>query len=253
MRTTNKINDVKRRIGAALVALTLPLMMLSFATPVANATTVGSTVTAVDKCVWYMSTMKNFVIRNANRYNGDELVLTNTDASVPVGSETEFDLKLGLSASQQGSGDALFGVGYGNDCSFYNNPFGQKVVVTPDNSNFVASYVASEGATPTVVEALGFSLADSPMSFTVGLRDTNFCDTGFTAGGGRLESSLGTLLLERPLANMLKDYPVPGSQPFCNPSLTLSVTVPAVQAVPIGSGSVFTFTGPVLTFSNSTN
>jgi hypothetical protein len=252
MRTPNTINNVKRRIGAALVALTLPLMMLSFATPVANATTVGSTVTAADKCVWYMSTMKNFVIRNANRYNGDALVLTNTDASVPEGSETEFDLKLGLSASKQGSGNALAGVGSGKDCSFYNSQFGQKVIVTPDNGEFVASYVP-DGGEPTVVEALGFSLAESPMSFTVGLRDNTFCVDGFTAGGGRLVSSAGTTLLERPLANVEKDYPNAGSQPFCNPSLTLSVTVPAVQAVPAGSGSIFTFTGPTLTFSNSVN
>lgn len=235
------------------MALTLPLMMLSFAAPVANATTVGSTVTAVDRCAWFMSTMNNFVIRNANRYNGDALVLTNTDSSVPADSLTEFDLKLGLSGSKTASATALAGVGSGKDCSFYNNKFGQQVVVTPDNSEFVATYVAEPEAEPTVVEALGFSLAQSPMVFTVGLRDTNFCDTGFAAGGGELASSSETMLLERPSANVLKDYPDNGSQPFCNPSLTLSVTVPAVQAVPLGSGSTFTFTGPILTFSNSTN
>lgn len=259
MTITDSKNRNSRRIGAGLVAMTLPLLMLSLATPVANAADVSSTVNTVDKCAWFMSTMKNFVISSGDEYRGDALALSNTDATVPEGSRTKDDLKLGLSASKSG-GEYLASIGLSTDCSFYNNKFGQKVIVTPDDQPFVATYekASSEVGGNSVATATepGFTLAESNMNFVVNLRDeaeSSFCNSGFTTVDGTLAASTGLTLIERVLDNMQKDYAVDGSAPYCNPEITLSVTVPAVDVVPEGAGSTFTFTGPTLTFSKAGN
>lgn len=259
MTITDSKNRNSRRIGAGLVAMTLPLLMLSLAAPVANAADVSSTVNTVDKCAWFMSTMKNFVISSSAKYRGAALELSNTDATVPEGSSTKDDLKLGLSASKSG-GEHLESIELSTDCSFYNNKFGQKVIVTPDDQPFVATYekASSEGGGDSVTTATepGFTLAESNMNFVVDLRDeegSSFCNTGFNTVGGALTASTGLTLIERALDNMQKDYAAAGSAPYCNPEITLRVTIPAVSEVPEGAGSTFTFTGPTLTFSKADN
>lgn len=240
-----------RRLGTGLIALALPLMMLSLATPVANATTVASTVVAVDKCFWFTSGARDIIVGSSERYSGKPLTLTNIDSSVDAEFQTGEALTLGLNASRAQS--PLAGLGASNDCSFYNAVFGLRISVSVDNVPFSASYqkLVGEEFVKTNIPSLGFDIAGDALNISMDLRDSGdspTCDSGFTAGGGNLIASSSINLLERAKDGLLGNYG-DGAAPFCLPLLVFTLTLPQVNLPPVGAGSTVTFTGPTLTFN----
>lgn len=249
--TKSKHSVSGRRAGTGLIALALPLMMLSLATPVANATTVGSTVVAVDKCFWFTSGARDIIVGSTERYSGKPLALTNIDSSIVEEFQTGEALTLALNASK--AQIPLAGLGNSSDCSFYNSVFGLRISVSVDDVPFSASYQKLEGEdlVEANIESLGFQLAGEAAKIEINLRDSmgsTTCDSGFTAGGGNLVAESTVMLLERARDGLQVNY---GNQaaPFCRPLLVFTVNLPQVSMPPEGTGTKVTFSGPTLTFS----
>ena len=71
----------RKKIGAALVALSFPVIALSMSVGSANAATVESTVTAMDACAWQAAGFpETITLGSASKYVGEDLEVTSEGA-----------------------------------------------------------------------------------------------------------------------------------------------------------------------------
>ena len=228
----------KEKVGGAIaLAASLPLMMLALTTPIANAATVSSTVTAIDVCEWQMAGAPETIeLTSASKYEG---------AALEVSYSTS-DLALGLSGSQ--SNTAITGTS--TECSFYNNRETASVSFTLISTNaFTATY--------------GGGTRDANMDFTLGggnsldvsaTLSTQCSENGWaTAGISFTSVDALDALLQIPSAEVVNKYAASDNgAERCNPELTIAVDIPASANVPAGAGQAYSFSGPSLEIALAT-
>ena len=223
----------RKKIGAALVALSFPVIALSMSVGSANAATVESTVAAMDACAWQASSFpETITLSSEDKYVGEDLV---------VSSEVPDTITLGLS----GSTNALSALeGTSIECTFYNDQASAQVEVDMDATDVTATYLRN--GTPTADEALSFGIdADNPFIVST----DSECDAEFNVSpemfdliGGEASS-----LISRASSTLVNEY-ANGDGPRCAIDASYSLTIPEIDGVPAAPGQDYTFSGGSVTF-----
>ena len=219
-----------KKIAAGIAAVCLPLMMVAISIPAASAETgVASTVEAKDRCEWGMAgAPANLSLDSADKYEGEELVVSDTFGDLTIGVSGAIDENNGTT-------------GTSTECSFYNDP-------QPGYARF------SLGSTTTFDATYGSGIEDSAMDFTLteglGLdiaANLDACPATFskTDADFRLADQSADVFFMSTMANLYGT----GEGPRCAPNITVSTTIPASVDAPAGAGQTYSFTGPTLTIS----
>jgi hypothetical protein len=229
----------RKTLGAGILTLALPALLLSAASVGANAepSTVTSEVTAIDACEWKLTGFPTQVVMRSSEgalYKGEKLEVLFSDASTILG------LSGGADPDSATSGASV-------DCSFYNNILLDGVSVKIDGLLFSASWTNADSE--AVVDTdMNFSLVETTNELSVAV--TESCDEAFTAeNAGFYEVTELDILSTASIDNLN----VAGSNVRCAFELGFSVDIPASSKVPAGAGYGYGFTGPNLTFSNTLN
>ena len=228
----------KEKVGGAIALVaSLPLMMLALTTPIANAATVSSTVTAIDVCEWQMASAPPTLTL---RSSGGELY---EGAALSVSASIS-DLTVGLSGSQ--SGTAVEGPS--TECSFYNN---RETATVTFALTGTATFDATYGASNTEDTAMDFDLsAGNSLDVAADVTScTNWTDTDIAFSALASATSLYTLADQ--FVENKYDGSASGSE-RCTPYITIGVDIPASAAVPAGAGQAYSFSGPSLEIALAT-
>ena len=223
----------RKKIGAALIALSFPVIALSMSVGSANAATVESTVTAMDACAWQASSFPaTITLSSEDKYVGEDLV---------VASEVPDTITLGLSGSTSPL-TALEGTSV--ECTFYNDQASAQVEVDMDATSVTASYPLD--GVPTADPALSFDVdADNPFIVTT----DSSCDAAFNVSPETFDLIGGdpSSLVSRASSTLVNEY-ANGAGPRCAIDASYSLTIPAIDGVPAGPGADYTFSGGSVTF-----
>ena len=236
--------------GFAVSLVSLGLLAAGMSAPLANATTVTSTVDAIDNCVWQLGSVPtSWSLTNTNDYIGDALTL-NSDASDNV--------VLGLAGSTEAANAVSIGSLASSECSFYNVIINGGVTAKLEGA---AIFDATYGDSGTEDSGMDIALADSPLTMS-GLADTECNNTYFDSTLADTDfdtlNQTKTLMSSKSLTNIMAggqgdDGTVANYKTTCEQSLDLSIIIPARSTVPAGSGQNYTFTGPTFLFAKTTS
>jgi hypothetical protein len=223
----------RKKIGAALVALSFPVIALSMSVGSANAATVESTVEAMDACAWQASSFpETITLSSEDKYVGEDLV---------VSSEVPDTITLGLS----GSTNALTAIeGTSIECTFYNDEASAQVEVDMDATYVTATYPVN--GTPTADPVLSFDVdADNPFIVST----DSECDAEFNVSPETfgLTGGPASSLISRASSTLTNEYAT-GAAPRCAIAASYSLTIPAIPGVPAAPGADYTFSGGSVTF-----
>ena len=220
----------EKKAAAGLLALSIPMMMLAFSAPAAQAVDVESTVAAIDSCAWqFAGTPTSLALEPADagaKYEGTALTV----------SDSFTGLVLGLSGA---ASTATATDGTSTECSFYNDLKTAAIQVELATS---ATFTATYGASNT---------ADTDMNFTIGvsnpldvIADVTACGTGWADTDINFTAlTSATDLFELDSASVENKY-VAGAGERCSPSVEVEVTIPASSGIPAGAGQDYNFSGP---------
>ena len=240
----------KKTLGAGMLALALPALLLSANSIGANAATVTSSVTAIDSCAWQLVGVPDaLTLGSADnvKYKGVDL---------PV-SATSPNLILGL-AGTGGSASAT-DINDSTECSFYNSLQAGGVTLSISTVAFTSAYTTDSGSTyitDPVENNLNFNLdGTNPLGVTTG---SKVCTTEFSvattanlsvaATPSTLISTMITGVPESP-QTLVQNLNATGANVKCDIGLTFGFTLPGKTGVPAGAGYPYKFSGPVMTFT----
>ena len=223
----------RKKIGAALVALSFPVIALSMSVGSANAATVESTVTAMDACAWQASGFpETITLGSASKYVGEDLEVT---------SEAPDTITLGLSGS---TNPLTASEGTSIECTFYNDEASAQVDVAMDGTSVNAYYDLN--GTETQDDALSFTVsAGSPFTITT----DSSCDPDFDVSPETFDLIGGpaSSLISRASSTLTNEYAA-GAAPRCAIDSSYSLTIPAIDGVPAAPGADYTFSGGSVSF-----
>jgi len=241
----------KKTLGAGMLALALPALLLSANSIGANAATVTSSVTAIDSCAWQLVGVPSDLTLGSEdnvKYKGVDL---------PV-SATSPNLILGL-AGTAGSASATDS-NASTECSFYNSLQAGGVNLEISTASFTSSYTTNGGSTYIADPEdnnLNFALTESnPLGVTTG--GSEECTTAFKVEGtadlyvAETPSTLiSTMITGDPVSpqTLVQNLNATGANVKCDIGLTFDFTIPERTGVPAGAGNAYKFSGPVLTFT----
>jgi hypothetical protein len=224
-----------KTLGAGILALALPALLLSANAVGANAATVTSTVAAIDACAWQLSGAPTSVVltsADSALYKGAALEVLDTDASTILG------LAGGAGQASAISGDST-------ECSFYNDILSDGVDVAISGNEFVASW--TNGSDETILDTdMDFALVTSDNELSIAVTETcgdEFTSTSAVFSASGTENLLGT--------STISNLNAAAANVRCDFALAFSVDIPATSGVPAGAGFGYSFTGPTLTFAKS--
>jgi hypothetical protein len=235
--------------GFAVSLVSLGLLAAGMSAPIANATTVTSTVDAIDNCVWQLGSVPtSWSLTNTNDYIGDALTLTSEDADYVV---------LGLAGSTEAANAVSIGSLSSSECSFYNSIISGGVTAKLEGA---AVFNATYGS-GTEDSEMDIVLANSPLTmsgssmpecnatyFASTLADTDFATLNQTATIMSSKSLTNIMAGGQGTSGTLASY-----KTTCQQSLDLSIRIPGRSTVPAGNGQNYTFTGPTFLFAKTTS
>jgi hypothetical protein len=222
----------RKKIGAALVALSFPVIALSMSVGSANAATVEATVTAMDACAWQAAGFPEAItLGSASKYVGKDLEMT---------SEVPDTITLGLSAS---TNPLTASAGTSIECTFYNDVASAQVDVAMTGTSVNAYYDLN--GTETQDAALSFTVeAGSPFTITT----DSSCDVAFELSPRTvLTGDKASSLISIASSNLSNEY-AQGTAPRCAIDSSYSLTIPAIAGVPAAPGADYTFSGGSVSF-----
>jgi hypothetical protein len=223
----------RKKIGAALIALSFPVIVLSMSIGSANAATVESTVTAMDACAWQAAGFpETITLGSEDKYVGEALEVT---------SEAPDTITLGLSGQ---TNPLTASEGTSIECTFYNDKASAQVDVAMDGTSVDAYYDLS--GTPTRDADLSFTVgAGSP--FTINTEST--CDPDFSVIPNEFNLIGGpeSTLISIASSTLTNEY-AEGAAPRCAIASSYSLTIPAIAGVPAAPGADYTFSGGSVSF-----
>ena len=223
----------RKKIGAALVALSFPVIALSMSVGSANAATVESTVTAMDACAWQAAGFpETITLGSASKYVGEDLEVTSEGADT---------ITLGLSGQ---TNPLTASEGTSIECTFYNDQASAQVDVAMDATSVTASYLLD--GTPTTDPALSFSV-ETGNPFTINTDSS--CDADFDVSPETFDLTGGpaSSLISRASSTLTNEYAA-GAGPRCAIDASYSLTIPAIDGVPAAPGADYTFSGGSVSF-----
>ena len=252
----------KRTLGAGILALALPALLLSATAVGANAVdnaTVTSEVTAIDSCAWVIAgapgdmTLGSGVngsgvdaVGAAVKYKGADLAVSATSPNLILG--------LAGTGNPGSATDALDS----SECSFYNKLLAGGVTLQIDGLAFAASYT-EDGSTyvaDPVDNTLSFNLdGTNPLGVTT---NSASCTTEFTVNADSDLSLadtpgvlISTTIIGTPVGpkTNVENLNVAGANVKCDIGLAFAVTIPEHSGVPAGAGFPYKFAGPIMTFT----
>jgi hypothetical protein len=223
----------RKKIGAALIALSFPVIALSMSVGSANAATVESTVTAMDACAWQAAGFPDTItLSSPSKYVGEDLDVT---------SESPDTITLGLSGQTNpltaSEGDSI-------ECTFYNDKASAQVDVAMDETS-VNAYYDSNG-TQTRDADLSFTVGDgSPFTITT----ESSCDAAFDVSPSTVNLTGGSAssLISRASSTLTNEYAAEAG-PRCAIATSYLLTIPAITGVPQAPGADYTFSGGSVSF-----
>jgi hypothetical protein len=223
----------RKKIGAALIALSFPVIALSMSVGSANAASVESTVTAMDVCQWKVAGVPTTIsLSSASKYVGAALVVSSAATDT-------VQVRLSGSVDTWASGDAA-----STECTFYNNQASAALNVAMSSTSVRATYPGVGGV----------ATEDTLLSFTVGaekpfrINTTSNCES-FNVSPSAIDLIGGpaTTMVSRNHSTLSNDY-VAGAAPKCSISTGYSLTIPAISGVPASPGAVYSFSGGSVAF-----
>jgi len=223
----------RKKIGAALVALSFPVIALSVSVGSANAATVESTVTAMDACAWQAAGFpETITLGSEDKYVGEALEVT---------SDAPDTITLGLSGQ---TNPLRASAGLSIECTFYNDKASAQVDVEMTGTSVTASYLSN--GTETSDPALSFSV-DSDNPFTVTTESD--CEEAFDVSPETfgLTGGAASSLISRASSTLTNEY-AEGAAPRCAIDSSYSLTIPAITGVPAAPGADYTFSGGSVSF-----
>ena len=228
----------RKTLGAGILCLALPALLLSATSVGANAadpSAVTSEVTAIDACVWQLTgAPTKVVLKSAGGalYKGEALEVLFNDASTILG------LSGGADPDSATSGASV-------DCSFYNNILLDGVSVKIDGLLFAASWTNADSEAVDDTD-MNFSLVETTNELSVAV--TESCDEAFTSvnAGFFAATTLGIMSTAS-----VDNLNVAESNVRCDFGLDFSVDIPDSSEVPAGAGYGYSFIGPTLTFAKT--
>ena len=227
----------RKTLGAGILTLALPALLLSAASVGANAepSTVTSEVTAIDACEWKLTGFPTQVVMRSSEgalYKGEKLEVLFSDASTILG------LSGGADPDSATSGASV-------DCSFYNNILLDGVSVEIDGLLFSASWTNADSEAVDDTD-MNFSLVETTNELSVAV--TESCDEAFTSvNAGFFAVTTLDIMSTASIVNLN----IAESNVRCDFGLDFSVDIPDSSRVPAGAGYGYSFVGPNLTFAKT--
>jgi hypothetical protein len=223
----------RKKIGAALIALSFPVIALSISVGSANAATVSSTVTAMDACAWQAAGFpETITLGSEDKYVGEDLEVT---------SEAPDTITLGLSGQEN---VLTASEGTSIECTFYNDKASAQVDVEMDGTSVDAFY-----------DFNGTQTRDEDLSFTVGegspftINTVSTCDAAFSVIPNEFDLIGGpaSTLISIASSTLTNEY-AEGDAPRCAIASSYSLTIPEITGVPAAPGADYTFSGGSVSF-----
>jgi hypothetical protein len=233
-----------KQLGAGLLALALPTMMVALGSVGANATSAGvvSSVDAIDKCEWAISTgSSTLTMTSANQYVGDLLPVS---VALP-------DVTIGFSGSLSSTKTS----GASTECAFYNAEQNGELTVELDGSSpLLFTATAATGGADTTMDftigelngaddlANGLDIASVEDS-VIGTACSDFV---ITASNTLVDlSAKGDLILNT--STLLNKYAAEANI-RCAADLTIGLDIPSRSSNPAYPGQTYSFSGPTVLF-----
>lgn len=223
----------QRMAGAVLASLSLPLLFSAISAPMANATSVSSTVATVDNCKWAFGDAPASLVMGAGEelYRGDPLRVSQLFTAPTLG--------LSGTVATALTGDSV-------ECSFYNAVINSKIS-------------AELGADLVFAASFGGN-ADTPMNFPIGGSDpTNAAVTNTLLLTPNITGCTGwakndATFTSAGAQNLVTyesttDVYAATAGPRCAALTEIAISIPGRTSAPLGAGSQYTFSGPVVTFT----
>lgn len=233
----------KNLAGAIIASLSLPLMLVTFSAPLANAASVSSSVTTVDNCKWVMANVPGEIAMSTSAtYNGDAL-----SVSAVIAAPT-----LGLS----GTTSTVVAQAASTECSFYNTVVDAEVTAAISSVSFVAYYgnaADNSGNTPdTAMDfALGAGSGFAQMNMTFSVDSCATINTGWSGSSAVFTAASSVTLFA--FAGVTTDVYETAAAPICYPETSVELIIPDRSSVPAGAGQRYSWDGPVITFASNPN
>jgi hypothetical protein len=230
----------RKKIGAALIALSFPVIALSMSVGSANAATVESTVTAMEECAWQVAGIPTTITLTAEpgeKYVGDPLDVTSAAPDT---------ITVGLSGSVDTSTATS---GTSTECTFYNDQKYPELDVSMSSTSVRATYPLAGVATND--PSLNFDVNGSN-PFTV---ETVACDdVDFVSPSAAIElaDASATSLLSMVPDSISNEYAT-GAAPRCSIGSSYSLTIPGISGVPAAPGADYSFSGGAVSFVFAAN
>lgn len=230
----------QRMAGAVLASLSLPLLFSAISAPMANATSVSSTVATVDNCKWAFGDAPASLVMGAGAelYRGDPLRVSQKFTAPTLG--------LSGTTATALTGDSV-------ECSFYNAVINSKIsaelgaglvfaATFGGNSDDLMNFAI--GGTDPTNNAVINSLVLTP-DITL---DTSGCKAaGWQMGSPEFVAAGAQELLA--FSSLTTDFYAAEAGPRCSALTEIAITIPGRTSAPAGAGSQYTFSGPVVTFA----
>ena len=232
--------------GFAVSLVSLGLLAAGMSAPIASATTVSSSVDAVDNCVWQLGSVPvSWKLTNSAKFIGDSLTLTN--------SSTEY-VVFGLAGSTEGDNAVSIGSLSSSECSFYNSIASSTVKAELQGA---AVFAATYGDSNTTDATMDIDLSNYPLTAS-GVSDTEcnntYFDARFDPTNFTTINQIETIMSSKALTNIM-----PGGQgadgraedykATCRQEIELQIAVPSRTSVPVGDGEIYRFSGPTFLFT----
>jgi hypothetical protein len=232
--------------GFAVSLVSLGLLAAGMSAPIASATTVTSSVDAVDNCVWQLGAVPtSWKLTNANNFIGDELTLSNDSTEHVV---------FGLAGSTEADNAVSIGSLSSSECSFYNSITYSTVTAQLQGA---ALFTATYGDSDTTDATMNIDLSDQPLTASGAADDecnNTYFDAAFASTDFATLNQTATIMSSQTLTNIMpggqgadgtdKDY-----KATCRQEIELQIAVPSRDSVPVGDGEIYRFSGPTFLFT----
>lgn len=225
----------QRMAGAVLASLSLPLLFSAISAPMANATSVSSTVATVDNCKWAFGDAPASLVMGAGAelYRGDPLRVSQLFTAPTLGLSGTIATAL--------TGDSV-------ECSFYNAVINSKI--------------SAELGTDLVFAASFGEIDDDLMNFAIGGTDptndqvtntlllTPNIDSCLAVGWEKNDAAFTSAVAQNLVTyESATDIYAATVGPRCAALTEIAISIPGRTSAPAGAGSQYTFSGPVVTFT----
>jgi hypothetical protein len=227
----------KNLAGALIASLSLPLMLITFGAPLANAANVSSTVATVDNCKWVMANVPSAIAMSTSATYGGDALSVSTVIEAPT---------LGLS----GTASTVATQDSSTECSFYNSVINASVSAEITTTSFVAYYGDNaDNSSNTADGTMNFEIgAGAPLDMTFSVAGCATANIGWTGSSAQFTAA-DTLTLFQ-FESGTDEYAA-GAAPICHPETTVELTIPTRTTVPLGAGERYSWDGPTITFSST--